>query len=335
MPRCKPPRCRSATDPTPMLDGAKLVRSARAVIATEARAIEVLHDRIDGRFLRACQLMFECAGPRRRFGHGQVRPHRAQDRRDAGLDRHAVVLRASGRSQPRRSRHDHAEGRRARAVQFRRDRRAPDDPAADQAPGHSADRHERQRRILARRASPTCISTPACRPKPARSASRRPRARPRRWSWAMRSRSRCSKRAVSPTRISRARIRPAASAASCCCKISDVMHTGEQIPSVSPDASLTEALVEMTRKGLGMTAIVDDEQHLLGVFTDGDLRRAVDDDDIDLRATPVTHLMTAQPEDDLRRQARDRSGAADGSAQDPCAARRRRGQSRGRRAEHS
>src|SRR3982751_1540966 len=51
--------------PTPdgtMLDGAKLVRSARAVIATEARAIEVLHDRIDGRFLRACQLMFECQG---------------------------------------------------------------------------------------------------------------------------------------------------------------------------------------------------------------------------------------------------------------------------------
>ncbi|HSS69945.1 MAG TPA: D-arabinose 5-phosphate isomerase, partial [Casimicrobiaceae bacterium] len=46
----------------PLLDGAKLVRSARAVIATEARAIEVLHDRIDGRFLRACQLMFECQG---------------------------------------------------------------------------------------------------------------------------------------------------------------------------------------------------------------------------------------------------------------------------------
>src|SRR5262245_59661973 len=47
---------------TPLLDGAKLVRSARAGIATEALAIEVLHDRIDGRFLRACQLMFECAG---------------------------------------------------------------------------------------------------------------------------------------------------------------------------------------------------------------------------------------------------------------------------------
>jgi arabinose-5-phosphate isomerase len=59
--------------------------------------------------------------------------------------------------------------------------------------------------------------------------------------------------------------------------------------------TLTEALVEMTRKGLGMTAIVDPEGRLLGVFTDGDLRRAVDDDDIDLRTTPVTRLMTAQP----------------------------------------
>ena len=51
----------------------------------------------------------------------------------------------------------------------------------------------------------------------------------------------------------------------------------------------------MTRKGLGMTAIVDGQGHLAGVFTDGDLRRAVDDGDIDLRSTPVTQLMTAHP----------------------------------------
>jgi len=51
----------------------------------------------------------------------------------------------------------------------------------------------------------------------------------------------------------------------------------------------------MTRKGLGMTAIVDDVGHLLGVFTDGDLRRAVDDDDIDLRATSVMRPMTPNP----------------------------------------
>lgn len=78
-------------------------------------------------------------------------------------------------------------------------------------------------------------------------------------------------------------------------KISDVMHTGDQIPCVRTDASMSEALVEMTRKGLGMTAIVDGQGRLAGVFTDGDLRRAVDDDDIDLRSTAVTRLMTAQP----------------------------------------
>jgi arabinose-5-phosphate isomerase len=53
--------------------------------------------------------------------------------------------------------------------------------------------------------------------------------------------------------------------------------------------------MEMTRKGLGMTAIVDAQQRLLGVFTDGDLRRAVDNKNIDLRTTPVTKLMTVQP----------------------------------------
>lgn len=78
-------------------------------------------------------------------------------------------------------------------------------------------------------------------------------------------------------------------------KISDVMHTGAHIPTVGPQVSLTDALVEMTRKGLGMTAIVDAEGRLLGVFTDGDLRRAVDDDDIDLRSTAVTQLMTPDP----------------------------------------
>jgi arabinose-5-phosphate isomerase len=77
--------------------------------------------------------------------------------------------------------------------------------------------------------------------------------------------------------------------------IADVMHTGETIPRVGADASLSDALVEMTRKGLGMTAIVDAGQRLLGVFTDGDLRRAVDNNNVDLRTTPVTSLMTPDP----------------------------------------
>jgi arabinose-5-phosphate isomerase len=78
-------------------------------------------------------------------------------------------------------------------------------------------------------------------------------------------------------------------------RISDIMHSGKQIPAVNQHASLTSALVEMTRTGLGMTAVTDDAGQLLGVFTDGDLRRAVDDDDIDLRDTPVVRLMTSNP----------------------------------------
>jgi arabinose-5-phosphate isomerase len=77
--------------------------------------------------------------------------------------------------------------------------------------------------------------------------------------------------------------------------ICDIMHAGPRVPAVGPEASLTEALVEMTQKGLGMTAIVDAQGRLLGVFTDGDLRRAVDDDDVDLRTTPVARLMTPMP----------------------------------------
>ena len=78
-------------------------------------------------------------------------------------------------------------------------------------------------------------------------------------------------------------------------RISDVMHGGDDVPRVPPEASLTAALVEMTRKRLGMTAVVDAEQHLLGVFTDGDLRRALDDEDVNLRGARVAELMTRGP----------------------------------------
>lgn len=77
--------------------------------------------------------------------------------------------------------------------------------------------------------------------------------------------------------------------------IRDVMHAGAEVPRVGPQASLTEAMVEMTRKNLGMTAIVDAEGRLLGVFTDGDLRRALDDDAVDMRSTRVGERMTADP----------------------------------------
>jgi arabinose-5-phosphate isomerase len=77
--------------------------------------------------------------------------------------------------------------------------------------------------------------------------------------------------------------------------IADVMHTGAEVPRVHEGASLSDALVEMSRKRLGMTAVVDAEDRLLGVFTDGDLRRALDDSGYDLRATPVLSAMTRSP----------------------------------------
>ncbi|MDV3239010.1 MAG: KpsF/GutQ family sugar-phosphate isomerase [Gammaproteobacteria bacterium] len=73
--------------------------------------------------------------------------------------------------------------------------------------------------------------------------------------------------------------------------IDDIMHTGDTIPQVGVDAPLTEALHEMTRKGLGMTAVLDADGRVAGVFTDGDLRRAVDRE-INLHKTPVGELMT-------------------------------------------
>jgi arabinose-5-phosphate isomerase len=77
--------------------------------------------------------------------------------------------------------------------------------------------------------------------------------------------------------------------------IGDIMHTGPSIPAVAPDATMSAALLEMTRKRLGMTAVVDAEQHLLGVFTDGDLRRALDDDGVNLRSSTVADLMSRGP----------------------------------------
>jgi len=77
--------------------------------------------------------------------------------------------------------------------------------------------------------------------------------------------------------------------------IADIMHRDAAIPCVHADASVSAALMEMTRTGLGILAVVEDTRHLLGVFTDGDLRRAVDDSQVDLRNTPVTRLMTREP----------------------------------------
>lgn len=73
-------------------------------------------------------------------------------------------------------------------------------------------------------------------------------------------------------------------------RIADVMHTGTDIPSVDADATLGQGLMEMSEKGLGMTAIVGPEQTILGIFTDGDLRRALDAQ-IDIHKTLMKDVM--------------------------------------------
>jgi arabinose-5-phosphate isomerase len=76
-------------------------------------------------------------------------------------------------------------------------------------------------------------------------------------------------------------------------RVADVMFKGAEVPRVTGETLLADGLMEMTSKGLGMTAIVDDEGHLQGVFTDGDLRRALDRD-VDLRRTTMQEVMTGR-----------------------------------------
>jgi len=75
-------------------------------------------------------------------------------------------------------------------------------------------------------------------------------------------------------------------------RVEDIMRRGESLPRVSADTPVSEALLEMTRTGLGLTAVVDAQQHVLGVFSDGDLRRALDRR-IDLHKTSMREVMTA------------------------------------------
>ncbi len=76
--------------------------------------------------------------------------------------------------------------------------------------------------------------------------------------------------------------------------VDDIMHQDQDVPMVSPDTPINQSLLEMTNKRLGMTAIVDPQQRLLGVFTDGDLRRILDKR-IDLQQSPISDYMTTHP----------------------------------------
>lgn len=73
-------------------------------------------------------------------------------------------------------------------------------------------------------------------------------------------------------------------------RVTDVMRTGSDMPAVAPDVKLMDGLMEMTQKGLGMTAVIDDQDRIVGIFTDGDLRRALDAG-VDVHKTTMNEVM--------------------------------------------
>ena len=76
--------------------------------------------------------------------------------------------------------------------------------------------------------------------------------------------------------------------------VSDVMRTGDEAPRVPHAATLLEALFEMSRTHMGMTAVLDDDSRVIGIFTDGDLRRALENN-VDLRTTSIAEVMKRGP----------------------------------------
>lgn len=78
-------------------------------------------------------------------------------------------------------------------------------------------------------------------------------------------------------------------------RLRDIMHQGDRVPMVKQTALIKDALVEMSLKGLGMTAIIDEEQKLVGLFTDGDLRRVLDNK-TDIHSDIISTVMTYNPQ---------------------------------------
>ncbi len=77
-------------------------------------------------------------------------------------------------------------------------------------------------------------------------------------------------------------------------KLSDIMHSGDDLPMVSPNTVIREALLVISQKGLGMTTVVDEAQNLVGIFTDGDLRRILDKR-VDIHSAVIKDVMTTNP----------------------------------------
>ncbi|WP_257385766.1 KpsF/GutQ family sugar-phosphate isomerase [Tahibacter caeni] len=275
------------------LDRTTLVQSALQVVETEARAIDLLKSRIDDNFLRACQLMFDCAGRVVVSGMGKsghiarkiaatlastgtpaffVHPGEASHGDLGMITQKDVVLALSNSGEtdelltilplirrqgiPLIAMSGNDDSTLARLADVHLDVSVP----AEACPLGLA---------------PTASTTAALVMGDALAVA--------------------LLEARGFTADDFARSHPAGSLGRrLLLHISDVMHAGDQVPKVGADSSLSEALVEMSRKGLGMTAVVGADDTLLGVFTDGDLRRALDDHEVDLRTTPLTRLMTTK-----------------------------------------
>lgn len=77
-------------------------------------------------------------------------------------------------------------------------------------------------------------------------------------------------------------------------KVGDIMYSGNELPAVGPNATIEEALSEMTTKSLGVTTVCDDDKKLIGILTDGDVRRMMENN-IEASSTPLTEVITTSP----------------------------------------
>ncbi|HNN28954.1 MAG TPA: KpsF/GutQ family sugar-phosphate isomerase [Agitococcus sp.] len=77
-------------------------------------------------------------------------------------------------------------------------------------------------------------------------------------------------------------------------RVADLMHSGDNVPIVQEQTLIRDALLEISRKGLGMTAVVNQQGQLTGIYTDGDLRRTLDLE-VDIRTSPIVQVMSKNP----------------------------------------
>ncbi|MGH9339326.1 MAG: KpsF/GutQ family sugar-phosphate isomerase [Acidobacteriota bacterium] len=92
-----------------------------------------------------------------------------------------------------------------------------------------------------------------------------------------------------------ARLHPGGQLGKRLCRVSELMHSGDRVPAVTADASMDDVIYEMSRKGLGVTSVLDQEGRLLGVISDGDLRRLLQRDRDRILSRSAGECMTKNP----------------------------------------